>query len=66
MILPYEILQLDIPDMGRNHFFLVPVRKVISVQEIYSDSLFDVLKAFVVHGRRPCVKNWYNKTKNEH
>ena len=39
MILPCEIPQLDIPDMGRNHileFFLVPVRKIISVQEIYS------------------------------
>ena len=41
MILPHEILQLDIPDVGRNQFFLVPVRKVISVQEIYSDSLFE-------------------------
>ena len=30
-------------DVGRNHilyFFFVPVRKIISVQEIYSDSLF--------------------------
>ena len=45
MILPCEIPQLDIPDVGRNHileFFLVPVRKIISVQEIYSDSLFFV------------------------
>ena len=43
MILPCEIPQLDIPGVGRNHilsFFLVPVRKIISVQEIYSDSLF--------------------------
>ena len=43
MILPCEIPQLDIPDVGRNHileFFLVPVRKIISVQEFYSDSLF--------------------------
>ena len=33
---------VDIPDVGRNHnlyFFLVPVCKIISVQEI-SDSLF--------------------------
>ena len=45
MILPYEIPQLDIPDVGRNHileFFLSPVRKIISVQEIYSDSLFEI------------------------
>ena len=45
MISPCEILQLDIPDVGRNHiqyFFLVPVRKIISVQEIYSGSLFGV------------------------
>ena len=44
MILPCEIPQLDIPYVGRNHilyFFLVPVRKTISVQEIYSDSLFE-------------------------
>ena len=43
MILACEIPQLDIPDVGRNHileFFLVPVDKLISVQEIYSDSLF--------------------------
>ena len=43
MILPCEILQLDIPHVGRNHilyFFLVPVHKIISVQEIYLDSLF--------------------------
>ena len=43
MILPSEVPQLDIPDVDRNHileFFLVPVRKIISVQEIYSDSLF--------------------------
>ena len=42
MILPSEILQLDIPDVGRNHIltvFLVPVRKIISVQKIYSGSL---------------------------
>ena len=42
MILPCEILQLDIPDVGRNHILyiiiLVPVRKIISVQEIFSDS----------------------------
>ena len=41
MILPCEIPQLDIPDVGRNHaieFFLVTVRKIISVQEIYSGS----------------------------
>ena len=43
MILPCEIPQLDIPDVGKNHIiknFLVTVRKIISVQEIYSDSLF--------------------------
>ena len=43
MILPCEIPQLDIPNEGRNHileFFLIPIRKIISVQEIYSDSLF--------------------------
>ena len=43
MILPFEILQLDIPDVGRNHsqnLFLVPVRKIISVQEINLDTLF--------------------------
>ena len=42
MILPGEIPQLDIPDVGRNHilYFLFPVRKIISVQEIYSDTLF--------------------------
>ena len=43
MILPCDIPQLDIPDVGRNHspyFFLIAVRKIISVQEIYSDSLF--------------------------
>ena len=43
MILPCEIPQLDIPDVGRNHileFFLVPVREIISVPEIYSDSFF--------------------------
>ena len=41
-ILPCEIPQLIIPDVDRNHillFFLVPVRKIISVQEIYSDIL---------------------------
>ena len=38
MILSCEILQLDIPDVDRNHilsFLLVPVRKIISVQENY-------------------------------
>ena len=43
MILHFEMPQLDIPDVDRNHileFFLVQVRKIISVQEIYSDSLF--------------------------
>ena len=40
MILPGEILQLDIPDVGRNH--TVPIRKIISVQEIYSDSFFRI------------------------
>ena len=43
MIIPCEIPQLDIPDVGTNlflEFFLVPVRIVISVQEIYSDSSF--------------------------
>ena len=43
MILPCEMPQLDIPNVGSNHilsFVLVPVRKIISVQEIYSDSLF--------------------------
>ena len=48
MILPSEKLldKLDIPDGGRNHilkFFLVPVRKIISVQKIYSDSLIEKL-----------------------
>ena len=46
MILRCEILELDIPDVGRNHileFFLVSVRKNISVQEFYSDSLFQLL-----------------------
>ena len=40
---PCEIPQLDIPDVGRNHileFFLVTARKIFSVQDIYSDSLF--------------------------
>ena len=44
MILTCEISQLDIPDVGRNHilsFFLVPIGKIISVQEIYSGILFD-------------------------
>ena len=44
MIIPCQIPQLDIPNDGRNHileFFLVPVRKIISVQEIYSYSLFE-------------------------
>ena len=41
MILPCEIHQLDIPDQkSYSIIFLVPVRKNISVQEIYSDSLF--------------------------
>ena len=43
MILPFEIPQLDIPNVGRNHiiqFFLVAVRKIISEQEIYLHSLF--------------------------
>ena len=43
MILPCEIPQLDIPDVGRNQileFFLVLVLQIISVREIYSDSLF--------------------------
>ena len=46
MILPCEIPQLDIPDVSRNHIlqlFLAPVRKIISVQGIYSDSLFGQL-----------------------
>ena len=46
MILPFEIPQLDIPEVGRNHIpkkFLVPVRKIISVQEIYSNSLFKTI-----------------------
>ena len=48
MILACEIPQKDISDLGRNHilFFLVPVRKIISVQEIYSDSLF-VFRTYV-------------------
>ena len=49
MILPCEIPQLDIPDVGRNHipiFFFVPGRKIISVKEIYSDSLFDLWEGF--------------------
>ena len=49
MNLPCEIPQLDIPDVGRNHiilyFFLVSVRKIISVQEIYSESLFGSTKS---------------------
>ena len=42
MISPCEIPQLDIPDVGRNHilFSRSRVRISISVQEIYSDSLF--------------------------
>ena len=35
MILPCEIPQIDIPNVDRNHilqFFLVPVRKIISVR----------------------------------
>ena len=50
MILPCEISQLDIQDVGRNHintFFLVPVHKIITVQEIYSDSLF--IAAFLAY-----------------
>ena len=42
-----QIPQLDIPDVGRNHileFSLVPDRKIISVQEIYSDSLFNSIE----------------------
>ena len=45
MILACEIPQKDISDLGRNHF-LVPVRKIIKVQEIYSDSLF-VFRTYV-------------------
>ena len=44
MILPLGYIILDIPDVGRNHIqknFLDPVRKIISIQETYSDSLFD-------------------------
>ena len=53
MILPCVIPQLDIPDVGRNfilQFFLVPVRKIISVQEINSDSLFelDIKKSLII------------------
>ena len=43
MILPCNTPQLNIPNVGRIHilsFFPVPVRKIISVQEIYSDSFF--------------------------
>ena len=46
MILPCEIKQIDIPDVGRNHilYFLFSFQsvKIISVQEIYSDSLFEI------------------------
>ena len=31
---------LDIPDVGRNHILLFFPLKIISVREIYSDSLF--------------------------
>ena len=53
MILPCVIPQLDIPDLGRNHilnFFLVPVRKIMSVQEINSDSLFviEILNSYII------------------
>ena len=37
--------------MGRNHidmFFLAPVRKIISVQEIYSDILFGVIETYSI------------------
>ena len=50
MILPCEIPQLDIPDVDRNlklQFFLLPVNKIISVQMIYSDSLFVYIKIVV-------------------
>ena len=43
MILPCNTPQLNIPDVGRIHilsFFSLFFRKIISVQEIYSDSLF--------------------------
>ena len=39
MISPCESL-LDIPDVGRNHILLFFPLKIISVREIYSDSLF--------------------------
>ena len=60
MILPCEIPQLDIPNEGRNHileFFLIPIRKIISVQEIYSDSFFYLLAEgpFPFKPGKPCA-----------
>ena len=40
-----------IPDVSRNHilsFFLIPVRKIISVQEIYSDRLFGLMNMYTL------------------
>ena len=56
MILPCEIRQLDIRDVGRNHilsFFLVSVRKIISVQEFYSGRLFH-LSQFILDKESEC------------
>ena len=57
-----NFIQINIPVVGRNHFpsfFPIPVRKIISTQEIYSDSLFvrifyknidrTLLVLFVIH-----------------
>ena len=60
MILPCEMLQLDIPNMWAEiifyNFFLGKVRKTISVQEIYSDS-------FLVHClNKPNKNNMYFST----
>ena len=60
MILTGEIPKLDIPDVGRNHilkFFLVPVRKIISEQDIYLDSLFELIyKRIAKEGAKVGVK----------
>ena len=39
---------LDIPDVGRNHILLFFPLKIISVREIYSDSLFNIHPCCVV------------------
>ena len=62
MILPCEVPQLDNPDVARNRilqFFLVSVQKIISVQEIFSDSLFEVGEATRrAQKRESCSPPW--------